>query len=1121
MPLIVHRADRADVLADGLAGLLSEPPDDPFERDLVVVAAEGVQRWLAQTLSHRLGTAPGQDDGICAGIELVRPPRLLAELTEKDLQDPWSPERLAWTVLEVIDDALHEPWLEVVARHVGHGMRPAEEALRRGRRYSTARRTASLLHAYALQRPWMVQAWSAGHDVDGQGHDLPAECRWQAETWRRVEAALDRHPSPDARLAATATGLREGSLQPRLPQRLSFFGHTRMPAAELDVVAALSTHRQVHLWLPHPSRPRWQLVEDRVPTWGTRPARAEVDPPETGNTLLTTCARDAAELEIGLLGLEVDLEVEHLEPPARPSSLLGLLQSDLVADRPAQPGEPSERQVAADDRSVQVHACHGAARQVDVLREVVLGLLEDDPTLEPRDVLVMCPDVETFAPLVQAAFGLDDVEGVEHPGHQLRVRLADRATGSVNPVAEVLQRLVSIAAGGRTSATEVLDLLSLAPVRHRFALSDDDLDQLGTWVTTTGVRWGVDAQARSRWGLGGLAQNTWAAGLDRLALSVATEPGRPGEGSRLGGVLPVDDLGSSVVELVGRVTEATSRLGRVLDAASRPLDLSQWVALLTEAVQALTSTPARESWQVDQVVRALAGLVADQSSGRPGGTLGVVEVEAVLAHLLAPRPTRTSFRTGSLTVCTMVPMRSVPHRVVCLLGLESDTFPRTPTPLGDDVLARHPLVGERDAAAEDRQLFLDAILSATEHLVITYTGASEHTGRELPPATPVGELLDQLARTAPSLDVRHHVVTRHPLQSFDARSFTPGAVLGPGPFSFDTAALAGARTTQRPPEPAPPFLAAPVPPRSTEVVTLDQLRGLVAHPVRSFVREVLGVTLQREAEPVSDAIPLGLDHLQQWQLNAEILDEVLGGVTGHEAEADARRSGVLPPGALADEVLRSARETISGIYAVADPWRTDEARSVDVDLALPDGRRLVGTVSGQHEGHGLVVTPSRIGPKHLAAAWIDVLALAADPHVAAVPVHVVGRVREGRTTRAGVRSLRPPEAPDVLGHLTDLLDLWELGMTAPLPLPVKTSYAFAEALRRTTVGNAERIAEPEWVGNRNHDIDGEDADPYHVQVLGAGTSFARLVRLEVAGLGLHQLAPRLWNPLLDHVGSPA
>ncbi|RYJ04542.1 MAG: exodeoxyribonuclease V subunit gamma, partial [Actinomycetales bacterium] len=334
MPLIVHRAERADVLADGLAGLLAEPPEDPFERDVVVVAAEGVQRWLAQTLSHRLGTAEGQDDGICAGIELVRPHRLLAELTQKDLDDPWSPDRLAWTVLDVIDQAVEEPWLHVVARHVGHGMAPADEALRRGRRYSTARRTASLLHTYALQRPWMVQDWTAGLDVDGQGRELPAECRWQAETWRRVTASLAGHPSPDRRLAATAADLRNDAAASELPQRVSFFGHTRMPAAQLDVVAALAARRHVHLWLPHPSRRRWELVDDGVASWGARPARTLVEPPDAGNGLLTACARDVAELEIGLLGLEVNLEVRHLEPPPRPDTLLGLLQDDLTTDRP-------------------------------------------------------------------------------------------------------------------------------------------------------------------------------------------------------------------------------------------------------------------------------------------------------------------------------------------------------------------------------------------------------------------------------------------------------------------------------------------------------------------------------------------------------------------------------------------------------------------------------------------------------------------------------------------------------------------------------------------------------------------------------------------------------------------
>lgn len=1112
MALKIHRAERADGLADGLASLLAQPPADPFERDLVVVAAAGVERWLAQTLSHRIGTAPGQQDGICAGVSFVRPLHLLSELTERDRDDPWAPARLAWTVLDVIEQHLDEPWLAIVARHVGHGLEPGEEALRRSRRYPTARRVASLLHGYAVQRPWMVQAWTAGDDTDGLGTPLPEEVRWQAEVWRRVTDALDGHPSPDQRLARTARDLREHTLQPDLPHRLSFFGQTRMPHAELDVVDALATHHDVHLWLPHPSRTRWDDVTAHTADapHGTR--RDSVATPETGNTLLTACARDVTELQRSLLALPGGATVEHLPAPERPATLLGRLQHDLTADHdgPDPDHDDETRTIDPLDRSVQVHACHGPARQVDVLREVVVGLLADDPTLEPRDVLVMCPDVETYAPLVEAAFGLDDVPGVDHPGHRLRVRLADRSTTATNPVADVLQKVVAIASARRTTATEVRDLLALAPVRRRFALTDDDLEQIDEWTVQTAIRWGLDADARSAWNLGGLAQNTWRTGLDRLALGVVTDghDDAAGTGNRLGGVLPLDDLGSTGVDLVGRLSEAVDRLAHVL-AAARPQPVAAWTELLADTVHALTDVPARDTWQREQVLRVLAQLTQPDHAHAARGTLTVVEVAAYLADAFAPRPTRTSFRTGSLTVCTMVPMRSVPHRVVCLVGLDSGLFPRTPTPLGDDVLARTPLVGERDAAGEDRQLFLDAVLSATEHLVVTYTGASEHSGRPVPPATPVGELLDQLARTVPGADVRGHVVVHHPLQAFDVRSFTPDALLPGTTFSFDTAAFAGARATVRPVVEPPPFLTAPLPDDTDRVVTLDALRDLLRHPVRSFVTSRLDVRLPYEEQPVDDGVPLGLDHLERWKVKDRVLTAVLAGTPGHDAEADERRRGLLPPGPLGETELDRLRPDVQSLYALAAPLRTDAARSVDVDVELLDGRRVLGTVADVHPEHALRVTASTVQGRQLLEAWIDALALAASGH--GRPVHVVGRVPNGYRKTPGVLTLTAPTPDEARGVLADLLDLHALGRTTALPLPVRTSQTYADLARRTRPEIALAKAERDWLGSR--EVPGEVADPYHRLVLGPDTPLSELV-----ARGFEQHATTLWFPLLDRMG---
>lgn len=1121
MPLVLHRADRADALVEGLAGLLATPPDDPFARDVVVVAATGVERWLAQRLSHRLGSSEAAGaGGICAGVDFLRPRHLITEVAGRVDDDPWSPSRLTWSVLAILDAELDEPWLRVVADHLGHDLPDDERLLRRSRRYSTARRTAGLLHGYALQRPWMVEAWRAGEDVDGAGSALPEECRWQAELFRRLGQELGPQPAPDQRLARAAALWRSGEVVADVPDRLSLFGHTRMPWAELDVVCALGAHREVHLWLPHPSRERW---EHRAPSAtipnalaGTlaRPRRRSEHRRETtGNRFLASCARDVDELQAALTS--VAGRVDHLPTAERPLTLLGRLQHDLVRDADESPGLARAAAPSVEDRSVQIHACHGPARQVEVLREVVVGLLQDDPGLEPRDIVVMCPDVETFAPHIEAAFGSRSTVATGHPGHGLRVRLADRSAASVNPVADALRRVVAILAGGRGTATQIRDLLSLGPVRRRFGLTDDDLEQLDAWMLETAVRWGLDSRSRARWGLDGLAANTWRAGLDRLALGVATDL----DGPRPSQVLPVDDLSSTQIALVGRVTEAVSRLVHIDERAEGPLALPGWCDLLDHAVEALTDTPPAESWQCEQVHRLIGELRtsgAAATGADPSGALSSVEVAAVLDDVLAPRPTRANFRTGSLTVCTMVPMRSVPHRVVCLLGLDADAFPRTPTPLGDDVLARHPLVGERDATGEDRQLFCDAVLSATQTLVITYTGASEHTGRALPPATPVGELLDQLERSVPDVGIRSRVVTAHPLQSFDERAFVPGALLptedgatSAAPFSFDRAGFAGARASRRPPRPVTsPFLEQSLPDLDRDVVTLEELRTFVAHPVRTFVRSRLDLQLAYEQEPPGDDIALSVDSLEQWQIEDRLLRAVLAGADGYVAEQDVRRSGILPPGLLGDAVLERARRRASPLVALSLPLRQEPAHAVDVDVTLPDGRRVVGTVGGVRAGHGLDVVASRLLGRRLTVPWVDTLALSASG--GARPFHLIGRVPGGgRAAQPGRVTLRAPDPGEALGHLSDLVDLWSAGMRAPLPLPLKTSERLADTLRRRTPEVAASFAAREWEGS--FDIEGENSEPYHRLVFGADAPYS-----VPADLGLERLATRLWFPLLDH-----
>jgi exodeoxyribonuclease V gamma subunit len=1119
--LSLHRALRADALADGLGRLLATPLPDPFATELVVVPARGMERWLSQRLSHVLGVGPRDDadaasdgasdsGGVCAAVHFRSPGSLVAEITGAGDDDPWAPDALAWPLLDVIDGSLGQPWAATLARHLGHGLSGDEADLRMGRRFSVARRLARLFASYAGQRPSLVADWSAGRDTDGAGRGLAGDLAWQPELWRRL---VDRvaAPSPLERHTATVERLREDPEAFDLPVRVSLFGHTRLSVTEIDLLDALAAERDVHIWLPHPSPALWQTLTG---PGGAVERRGDDSHQRVRHPLLSSLGRDTRELQRALAAAAVATD-EQLPDPTHPDTLLGHLQADLAADRP----QPAGRLLADGDRSVQVHACHGVARQVDVLREVLLGLLADDPTLEPRDVLVMCPDIETYAPLIEAGFGLGDVVGpAGHPAHRLRVRLADRAPGQTNPLLAVAHTLLDLA-GGRAPATQVLDLARAEPVRRRFGFSDDDLDQLDTWARESGVRWAFDAEHRVDFGLESYVANTWEFGLDRLLTGVALSDD---SSAWLDRALPLDDVGSTQVDLVGRLTEYVDRLRVATDrlTGTRPLD--HWLAALDDAVSSLTAVAAADGWQSGQVQREL-GRVRRAAAGLDDVDLRLPDVRALLSDRLAGRPTRANFRTGTLTVCTMVPMRSVPHRVVCLLGLDDGVFPRQGAVDGDDVLARDPMTGERDARSEDRQLLLDAIMAATQTLVVTYTGANEVSGRPRPPAVPLGEVLDALDATATTADgrpVSEGVTVHHPLQPFDARNVTPGALVPAETFSFDAAAATGARTAAGRRVPPAPFLAGPLPPVVLTDVPLADLVRFWGDPVKGFLaRDGVDVALAADEEQPEDSLPVEIDNLAQWAVGDRVLGDLLAGLPPDVVAQREWRRGLLPPGQLGWRMLDGILRTAAPLRAAALELRTVPPRAVDVSVDLGEGRWLRGTVPEVYGDRLVPVHYSRLGARHRLVSWVWLLALTASDDDHNWTAHTLGRPTNSRSRDTHGTSLLGPLDHTALDVLRDLVALRDTGLREPLPVPLKTSLRYARARRaHADVPDALEKAGYEWTSKFGGERDGAAA----LRMWGAGaglpgTGVAPGAGEEFAGetSRFGALAMRVWSPLIQ------
>ena len=1135
--LHVYAAEGVETLADELAGVLAAPLPDVLEPDWVAVPTVGLSRWLRLALSRRLGVAeaaaaPGHHDGVAANIAMPFPGALrdavLAAGRPAGADDPWKLDRLVWALVDVFHTHADDPVLAPVA------------TLAKGAtRYGRARRIADRFDRYLMHRPAMLRSWAAGRDLDGAQRALPAHDLWQPHLFRLVRERIGA-PSPAEVLPELLAGVRSGAVELALPPRVALFGLTTVPggAAFIDLVSAVAARHEVHLFLRTPSPGLVTQVYDAVQRALLLPGPLRSDDPTgaaVAHPLLRSWARPNREAVVLLTGAEARgvpplVVLSTSERPANadprpgpgpvgePRTLLAQVQDDLRASR----GPAGSFVPAPDDRSLQLHSCHGPARQAEVLRDAVLHALADDPTLDEDDVVILCPSIEQYAPLVEAAFGApvhtseprpsaDPAAPQRSPRDEGAPRLSYRITDwSLRDSSVLLGAVASLLdlVSGRFAASAVLDFLSRPPVRLRFAFTDEELARIARWVKDTDIRWGIDGAHREGWGIpGSFAAGTWQAALDRLLLGVAVAD--DDDELALGGVLPFAVEGDGI-EVVGRLADVLTRLAALASAIEQPRPLDAWCAELEGAADDLFAVPVGDAAQRSELGNLLQRLRDDAHVAGAGSTvpLTVADVRRLLGERLQGAPRRPDFFRGGITVSSLTPLRGIPFRVVGVLGLDDAAFVAGGAD-GDDLMADAPHIGDRDPRAELRQALLEAVLAAGDRLIITRTGRNLVTNLEVPPAVAVAELRDiVLATVAPEArdQARARIEVVHPRQVFDVRNFTPGALLGAGPdargrpFSFDPLALAAAQSRRRAGESGPPFLTERLPSTAGPLVELGELHAMARHPVKQFLRERLQVRLPENNEVASDDLPVSLAGLERWHVAERVIQRALTGTVDRGWVQRELARGSLPAGLLGDAEIDIISATVDELVAAAASVGYQPGRSVrrSVDARLADGTRVTGVVrdEGLPEPGPLRVTFSKQSPKHTVASWLDLMALTAtDPTRRWQAVSIMRSATDTPTTK-GPRKIsvevlrvagddedeRRDRALDALGVAVDLLRRDD---REPIPLFATLSRAIADDTAKPS----------QWHNDRPFG-GGEGDDPANAVVYGH-LSLRELERLPV------------------------
>jgi exodeoxyribonuclease V gamma subunit len=1048
--LILHTSNQLDLLAKRLAQVVSTPLDSPFTPEIVVVQSLASRRWISLKIA--------QLQGICANFafpflsdfitQVVREVSPVATPIEK-----MPTELLTWKIDLLLPRCLAQKEFAPVAKYLHDG-----DSLKR---FHLAARLANLFDQYRVYRPEMVSGWTASKQTRG------GDEAWQAELWRQLGEAPGFNQTLDRLRAHGFPEAAKGDL----PERISIFAPTSIPPAYLDLLFQLARVRELHLFLLRPSRE----YRGNDPTAKQRARLGlSASDPATGNPLVTSWGKVDADLTDLLLDADERLGVgiENGSEEFRefePVTLLGALKSDILSgeNRGAAGGDDSadapRLTVNRSDRSIVLHSCYSPLREVEVLYDQLLECFETMPNLQPRDIIVMTPEIEKYAPLIRGVFGYPEKASLDIP-----YSVADRHPRSESLPIDTFLTLLDLP-GSRYTAPQIFALLGSHAFRRRFKFNDEELSLIRDWIEETAIRWGVDAADRTRAGLPGLDANTWRHGLDRLLLGYAMPSGNK---HLFEGILPHDEVEGDGGEVLGRFISATEALFRLTETFEHPRPLVRWIEPLQEVIEQFLDPSGEDEVRDVRFLRlSVDQLRTFHDAAEPESNVDFRVVRHHLAEQLATMEQRGHFFKGRVTFCALKPVRSIPARVVCLLGINDQVFPRRPQPAQFDLMAQAPRVGDPSARQDDRYSFLETVLSAQEKLLISYVGRSAIHNKEVPPSVVVSELLDYLDQAfvfAEEKSARTFALTEHPLHAFSPRYFSSPRA-DERFFSYSEANAEASRSisaTQAPEMPRFITEALPQIEDASRNLELRELTDFWGNPSKYFIRRRLGLTLRKADDWLSDSEPFELNNLEKYLIKQELLEEELeAGQLLPPAVFQER--GILPPGVIGEIELRSMRAEVQKLTEVIESYIGKGRKDKPIDLHLElETFGLSGTIHSLYGGRCVHFRTAKLNPKDHLRAWIEHLALCAPGEGAEPQTILIGR--DALVTFSPVPSAR--------AELQTLCELFWQGLLLPLRFFPASAMAFVEA-EVTGEGKPDSKARAKWYGTwRNGKAEGEKDD---------------------------------------------
>lgn len=982
--------------------LLEIPSPNVLAEDIIVVQNQGMHHWLSLELASRRGVIMNTRFPLPGGffwslIKAVIGDEAIPEVS------PYSREILTWANFEMLGERgfiNHEHCVEPRNYWINSTTGETDDL----KRFQLAKELADLFEQYLIYRPEWVGAWERS-EVD----------EWQGLLWQGVRKKLGDHP---LLLIDKAVALLS-SYKTKLPPRIFIFGLNALAPLWMDFLKAISAHTEVHFFMLNPSDEYWgdlksekKQVRERA-QWFDRGSSLSAIYDDIGNPLLANLGQQGQEC-LKLICERSDSEIPLFYSPGR-DSLLHCVQDDILTLK-----NRKEHPESQSDDSISIVSSHSALREIQVLHDWLLMQFKNDATLTPKDVLVMSPQVENYAPYIDSVFR----RGWHHPSElnvQLPCSIADRKLSDAEPLIQAFIELLTLP-DSRFQVSQILGYLRLPAVQNKYGIANEEVDRYVRWLNAASIHWGLDDNHKEKHSGANKDNNrfTWKQGLDRLLMGFAYGDAEEIYTTATGEKrLMLPWVEGDEAEHLGKLIRLIEQLSLYSIELNRNRSPVQWHQFLLSMVENLFEVDSESVHGHQVVISAIDSLVDSTSLAGFDRAVPLSVVSAHLNNCFNQPEQGQSFMTGQVTFCSMIPMRSVPFKIIAILGLNDGEFPRQRQPLGFDLLAASPpKLGDRSRRGDDRYLFLEALISARDKLYLSYQGNDIKNNQEKQPSLLLKELVDYMegAYGWCSKDA----IRRYPLQPFSHQNYQPPL------YSFDAKWLTLFSASQARdnhiqfPEPVP-----------NVEIGIEQLVSFFDNPAKAIAKTQLRLDFsERMADMPDDSEPFATNYLDRYLVENELIGSKLRGEDVEQAiEREVLRGHLPDTPRTAIELGEWASQSDQFSNAVLD-LLPEKLERRDVRIQVGD---FIVMASLPISGNSIVLwRPADAKGKDLVRMWLHHLVACIaisdlKPHSFEL---TQGVYRDQK--KEGYKVLQFQAVSEPLAELHKWLTYWQQGMLTPL-----------------------------------------------------------------------------------------